>query len=270
MSTGFTYAGIHSDTLGLKLVRDTRRELLPQPRDIIEEIPGKHGSVYFTQYLGERIIELTCVLEGINRADLFSKRRNVAALFGLKGNQPLIFDDEPDKVYYARYAGMILPNDYVNWSRFTIPMRCSDPFAHADIGAYDESLQYDTGLQYDSGLYYPNPTSMEWVYSRQVMSQMNYGHIETSPKITITGSCQNPVLKNETSGKQIQYTGTLSFTDTLVFDMANMTVTFNGVNAMSGVSGNFWSLLVGGNHLAFESSTTPNATVQIDYNHLFL
>ncbi len=45
-------------TLGLKVLRDGRHDIIPEVQDIVEIVPGKHGEIYFKSRLRPRIIEL--------------------------------------------------------------------------------------------------------------------------------------------------------------------------------------------------------------------
>lgn len=262
------------DELGLVLLKTTQIPILPSTRDQTVQIPGRHGAYDFGADSGPRQFNLECAIKADTRQELTKKiRALVAHLIDTNGRPrtlELIFDEEPEKFYYVRYAGSISLERIANVGRFVLPLVAYDPFAHADIGAFDTSLQYDTGLQYDIGLIYPNPTKMNWFVKRQVTSQMNYGHVEVGPVIKISGACTNPTIRNETTGKVLTWMGTMSIGDMLEIDMERMTIKLNDKNALPGISGDFWKLVIGANALAFESDTTPNAVIDIDYDHLFL
>jgi len=275
MSNGFTLGGKTAEELGLIMRRESQLPILPGTRDRTITIPGRHGKYDFGADMDARIFSLECVfVNAVSASDLQAKVRELADHLIDDNGQPrkleLVFDLEPDKKYMVRYAGSLPIERIAKIGIFTLPLIAYDPFARADIGAYDVVRQYDTGLQYNTGLIYPNPTSFDWLVKCQVMSQMNYGHVKVGPIITITGACTNPNIKNETTGDILTWAGTLSAGDVLEVNMEQMTVKLNNANAMSGVSGDFWKLAVGGNALAFESNAVPDAVVQIGYDHLFL
>lgn len=93
----------------------------------------------------------------------------------------------------------------------------------------------------------------------------NEGTTDTWPVVTITGTVTDPRIENVTTGETLELDLALTGSDTVVVDMLNRTVTYNGANALGSiVSGStFWALQPGENLVSFRapvSTTVANAT----------
>lgn len=267
--SGLTFNGKHSrNDIGL-IMRSRNRAILPEPKDDYIDLPGRDGSLLFPGALPDRFQNVEFAIPSRSLLERQAKAHQIAAWLRTRDRALLIFDDEPGLFYMAKQSNQIDLDQVAMAGRFLVIFRCS-PYALADIGAFDGNYEYDTGLDYDGDLYYPNEISSVWNIKVMVMGQYNYGHVETSPAITVTGICSNPTFINETTGKQIQYAGNLGSSDTLVINLDKMTATKNGVNVLASIVGEFWTMAVGENRLKFSSASIPNAVIGIDYDHKFL
>lgn len=128
---GFTFAGIHSSTVGLYCDTPTRT-IKPALRTIEYTVPGRSG----TLKNGEKVYDSTTIncklaYRANTLIDMRSRQRAVAEFLAASG--PLIFDDEPDKVYDAEVPGAISMDEIVRTGTMEVTFRCQ-PFA--------ESLRY--------------------------------------------------------------------------------------------------------------------------------
>jgi phage-related protein len=249
---------------------------LPSTRDYTVELSGRHGAYDYGADFGPRPFNLPMKLHGVrSNAELAAAitefKKALLDSTGRPKTIKLSFDYEPDKWYMARYSGSLPIDRLVVMGKFILPLTAYDPAAYAAANAYDISRQYDTGLQYDAGLIYPNPPSFQWLYTRQYSSLYNHSYYKTPLKIIIKGSCTHPKITNIDTGTYIKITETLSANDELIIDAANFTVVKNKtVNLLSKYTGDFIQLVQGANGFSFESDSTPNATVTLEWNHLFL
>lgn len=218
--------------LDVFVLQDSRFELLPSTRENAEEIPGRHGEIDFGSSLQPRIIELHVAnREGFEYANREQVRAALAAMLNpLFGPQAMAFADDLDKTYFVKVkaVGNI---DIVRRAQrffFTIPFRCSNPFA---IGTWEKQ---HTG----SG------------------TLSNAGTAETPLIIEIAGPVTNPNIT--IGGQTLSYTGALIAGDRVVIDTERMTVAFNGVNALHNFSGPFPRLQPGAT--AVTAATTGTTT----------
>ena len=72
----------------------------------------------------------------------------------------------------------------------------------------------------------------------------------------VKGPATNPEIEDVNSATTLQYTGTITATQTLVVDMLNKTAKLNGVNVLNNISGTWLYLKPGNNRISY---TTDNS-----------
>lgn len=289
---GFTFNNIHSSTYGI-VAKSINRPLLPVLRSRQLVIPGKHGTYDFADNTYEnRTIEVGLKYIGTSFEELRTRARQIAYwLSGVNGNKNLVFDDEPDKYYAGKIYSDVGLQNLFRIGECTIQIEC-EPFAYADLAEYDETTEYDTGELYDSGLIYPNARTVydwtflapyfnirngnsrewcgfPWSYNPHMTSLYNHGTIETPFTITIYGEVENPRLYQETTSAEFTISANMTAGSTMIIDSEAMTVTYNGTNYLSKMTGDFLNLEVGANGFFFYG-TSPQAEVTFDFDLRFL
>ncbi|WP_028560957.1 distal tail protein Dit [Paenibacillus pinihumi] len=125
---GFTYKGRHSSTMGVNLLNYTPNS--PELREYEDEVDGLPGVIdYGTEY-GKRAIDVTMDLT-VND-DQFKVRQSQIYQW-LKPTQAagiLVFDDVPDRFYFAKLTGLLRPEQIGQYGTFTFTFKCTDPFAY--------------------------------------------------------------------------------------------------------------------------------------------
>jgi len=74
------------------------------------------------------------------------------------------------------------------------------------------------------------PLHMQSLIGSSVIT--NAGQFPAAPTITLTGTLENPVVRNATTGRQVRFNYTLTPGDYLVIDVENAKVTLNGERGM--------------------------------------
>lgn len=160
------------EPLGVFVLRDSRKDLLPRTKERTEEIPGRHGEINFGSKLQPRILELhLAVSSEITPEEREAKKREIAAYLTPTKVHELSFYDDPRKIYFVKYTGSIDVNQYPNWFDFIVAFKCSDPYVYSE--EHTEETQVDTngeGVLLDSE-----------------------GDIETPPIITIINEGTNTI-----------------------------------------------------------------------------
>lgn len=101
---GFTFNGVHSDTLGIKRTSEGSRfneNLLPTIQDKTVQVPGGDGMYHFGSYYTQRQFNISYAFDALTEEQL----ARIKALFGDKKVHELIFDETPYKVYQAKVTG---------------------------------------------------------------------------------------------------------------------------------------------------------------------
>ena len=131
----FTYNSVHSTDLGIVHVSSSDRyadALLPTFQDKTVQATGSDGTYFFGSYYTQRPITLNIAFDSMTEGQLRLARK----VFGDRQSHPLIFDEEPYKVYYAKVNGtpqynyICFGSPRIYKGEGTINFICYDPFAH--------------------------------------------------------------------------------------------------------------------------------------------
>ncbi|MGE4415310.1 MAG: distal tail protein Dit [Bacteroidales bacterium] len=131
------------EPLGLVVLRDSRVDLLPRTKDLIENVPGRHGDIFFGSKLLPRLLELRVAIDSeFSPEEMEKKKREIARfLVPTKGTKTLVFADEPEKQYFVKYSGTIDITQYATWFEFTIPFKCSDPYIYSRLNEEEKIIE---------------------------------------------------------------------------------------------------------------------------------
>lgn len=177
----FSYNGVHSTDLGIVHVSSSDRyadALLPTIQDKTVQVPGNDGTYFFGSYYTQRSITLNIAFDNVSEDQIRLARRT----FGDKKSHPLVFDEEPYKVYYAKVDGTPQYN-YVPFNNYdedkatrpriykgegTITFICYEPFAHCP-NQYKYLSQYTIGTP-NTPSWYKYNNKAEWNYSAGLLT----------------------------------------------------------------------------------------------------
>ncbi|BAF60358.1 RTX toxins and related Ca2+-binding proteins [Pelotomaculum thermopropionicum SI] len=124
---GFTFNGIPSDLY--LTVNAVRQSILPPVSSKTVAVPKRAGAIDFGVELGVRQIDVTVTIKAGSYEQLRRKARDIADWLYQDDLKPLVFDDEPDKAYYARIAGDTEIEEIVFNGQGVLSFLCPDPLA---------------------------------------------------------------------------------------------------------------------------------------------
>ena len=186
---GFTFNGVHSDTLGIKRTSEGSRfneNLLPTIQDKTVQVPGGDGMYYFGSYYTQRQFNISYAFDVLTEEQL----ARIKALFGDKKIHELIFDEAPYKVYQAKVTGSAsikyIPfaegaTNRIYKGEGSIQFTAYDPYAHsvkkfldqynntnkdewkAASGMLESSTGYDTLIDNTVKLYNPGVKETDFI-----------------------------------------------------------------------------------------------------------
>lgn len=186
---GFTFNGVHSDTLGIKRTSEGSRfneNLLPTIQDKTVQVPGGDGMYHFGSYYTQRQFNISYAFDALTEEQL----ARIKALFGDKKIHELIFDEAPYKVYQAKVTGSAsikyIPfaegaTDRIYKGEGSIQFTAYDPYAHsvkkfldqynntnkdewkAASGMLESSTGYDTLIDNTVKLYNPGVKETDFI-----------------------------------------------------------------------------------------------------------
>ncbi len=229
---GFTLNGVHSDALFVQMA-GKNVPLLPPLKENFENIAGKDGAWDFGVEYDARPIEIDCVILADSTADLKVKLRSLIGYLNPRlGARALVFDDEPDKQYYARLTGQLPLEQIGAFGSFTLQLICPDPFTYSTI---EKTVSGSTTLNLsNSGTYYAYPT----------LTITHGGGAGTLSLSRIDGVTQ-----------ELTFSGSAPAGDYLV-DCKEGTITKDGAGAYQHLSGEFFGFPGGSNTLTVSGGIT--------------
>ena len=161
----FSYNGVHSTELGIVHVSSSDRyadALLPTIQDKTVQAPGSDGTYFFGSYYTQRPITINIAFDNITETQL----RKIRTLFGDKQSHPLVFDEEPYKVYQAKVTGtpqynyICFGSPRVYKGEGTLTFTCYEPFARCP-NQYKYLSQYTIGTT-NTPSWYKYNNKAEW------------------------------------------------------------------------------------------------------------
>lgn len=269
LSGGGNIGGKSFASLGLLLTK-ADIPILPETRQIEDEIPNKHGTIDLQTTFNARMIELTFELIEDFEIDYHVRLSEIASAFNpLKGQQILVLERNAGKQYQVKYNGSLSIEKIAQLGEFTIPLKAFNPFPESYHDA-DDLLEltdgYTLGMGYeltDSSLKRFNVTS-----SPTTFTVKHFGNHVTKPFITLNGGGSNITVTNNTTGESFTFNDDLAY-GFLDIDCENYTARLNSLNVFHLLDGDFPVLVEGDNEFTV-TSTTPNFTINFDFKHTYL
>lgn len=235
----FTFNGLDSRDFGF-VITNIIRPFLPPTTVPSVAVPNRAGAIPLKRNdFGVRNIQVDFVMLGDRSLDLRTKIRNLAGFLIYQTEQSLVFSDEPDKQYFARFNQTATDlAESVQMGDGKLIFTCYDPLAY-DLTQQTHLLN---GL---SDTYHNGGTAP------------CYPILRAYP----TADCSFIKFTNETTGKSITYSTTWTALDILMIDCKNNLV-YRDTDKESfleniTLDSDFFSLAVGDNVITV-SNQDPN------------
>lgn len=130
-----TFNGITKDYV--KVLRGRERpSWAPVERNLID-VPGHPGGYLSNTKVKPRIITVPILIQANDFADLQKLKEDIADWLITNEPEELIFDDEPDRTYYALVDGELNLNEIVRVGYGVIRFVCPDPYKYGPETPHD-------------------------------------------------------------------------------------------------------------------------------------
>lgn len=218
---------------------------------------GRAGVALSTPFYRNFVIAMDFWVFGSDTSDLVSKRDSFISYFRLNPDKTATqtkilkfemangtFKEIP--VVISNVKSSINPNNLQHSIISVIARTELEYFVDSTVNTKSIPIYQGGGMAIPMGI----PMDMSSVIGGDAVVINNGGNSEFFPTIRVDGSFNGFVLKNNTTGKQIEYDGILGASDYLEIDMYNRVALKNGsVNALADISGDWWWLAIGDNEI---------------------
>lgn len=120
-----TFKGIHCKTVGLE-VMDTERPLFGSLSDEYVKLPKLTGEIVISDSSESDIdLKIQFLLTPSKNETYYDALRKVRAYFKSEGKEKLIFDNDPNYAYMAKFASADTIEQIVNEGLFWATFKCS-------------------------------------------------------------------------------------------------------------------------------------------------
>lgn len=97
------------------------------------EIPSRPGAYVKSKNVKVRQINVPVWIKGENISNIQKLKEDLAEWLITDSPVPLVFDDEPDRIYYAEVTGSFDPEEIVNFGTGVISFICPDPYKYGQM-----------------------------------------------------------------------------------------------------------------------------------------
>lgn len=113
-------------------VQNINRSILPEKETTSITVAGRDGSYFNSTRYTQRIIEVDVLFNTKTSTTYMKLLRNLATMLDTDEPTQLIFDDEPDLIYYAVVDGSTNISNILNIGQGTITFLCNDVYIYSD------------------------------------------------------------------------------------------------------------------------------------------
>jgi predicted phage tail component-like protein len=185
VNNGFTFGGIKKSYI---TVREKKRPITAPIRRNLVSIPGYKGALIESTDVEVLIIPVLLLIEGYDQDEYRRNCEDFAAWIVQEKETELIFDDDPNRVYYAAVQGSFDPNEIVRIGEVQVNFLCPDPhkYGHEKYQAFSSETVIDV----------EGTAEAEPVISCTISADTTYVAISNGEEINLIG---NPVKQEQTS-----------------------------------------------------------------------
>ena len=201
-----------------------------------QQVPGRPGAHLIKKTKVEpRPLPIPVYFKAESIADLQKMKEELAAWLIHDDPKPLVFDDEPDRTYYAIVDGSFDVEEFVRTGKGTIPFICPDPYKYGE----EKTVPINSGGRI-----------------------VNNGTVDTNPVLTITFTAATNNFEITCGSKMVRVIYNFIKNDVLTIDMDKRKVLINNVVNMTAYAWDSqpFSLTPGNNTLTFTAGVDAKVT----------
>jgi len=214
----------------------------PRVRESIEEVSGQKSAYHINSLFGSREISFTGDLIGDT---VFTLRRSLLNCLGMGSLKLLKFTTYDDLELQCEGELVSLNNPY-NHSIHTFNLTFIAPDYR--LFSQDEYTFTTIPTTIHGGASIPTNIPMSFF---KIAYVLNNGNEIADPIFTIHGPGTSFRVRNQTTSEEFTITETLLSSESLIVNIKNKTVIFNGNSILNSFDGDFWQLMTGNKRIDF-------------------
>lgn len=236
-------------------------------RPVIENVPGRDGSLFVENRAGSRRLAWEGKLIGTSLTDWLSERRELLSAID-RGLQTVQFvtDDGLSLQVEALVDRVLLPmtSESVQHGQYALEI------VAPDWRLYGQTLHSTTtGITSLSGGT-PIPTAIPLSLATASIARpsvTNAGNESTPPTLTIQGPGTGFTVQNITTGEYFTLSVNLTAGDSVTIDVVNRTVLQGSTNVYGNFTGTWWLLRPGVNEINFVATSGSDSSTRLTVSH---
>lgn len=258
----FKFKGISADSLNIKVI-NIKRSLMPTVKDIYESIPGKHGSVLFSQPFGDRLIQFDCAIPNYTPKNI----KEIADFLYSNNYEKLEIYDEEDCFYMAKLLNEGDIAEKVLTGYFTLEF-VAQPFKYSHkIYAYEWNTAENKRINILNNGSFNTPIKLRIKTMTSTLAGIDL------PALALgTAGIKGEIMgvKVMINDDIVKYNGIISEDDEVIIDTKDFIVTKNGLNDIKNWDGDFPLLKPGENILEYASDNEEDAQIEVIYRERWI
>lgn len=238
----------------------------PKVRESIEEVSGRKSAYHINSLFGRRELSFSGDIIG---STAFTLRRSLLNCLRLGSLKLLKFTTYDDLALQCEAELSGLSNPYNN-SVHTFNLS----FIAPDYRFYSQTLNEFTTVPsiIRGGVDIPADIPMSFETINSVLNCVeNNGNEETNPIFTIHGPGTSFRVINQETGYEFTITQTLTSSESLIINVKEKSIIFNGASILNSISGDWWKLVPGENCIGFTANGSgANTLLTIQWRDAYI
>jgi phage-related protein len=239
---------------------------------------GKNGGEVPDQKYGQRLVTFEGGINEDNCSDHLQARQDLLSAISFNVNVPILITTSNDDVYlmYAKFEEPTLPIEAKTFTDFQLTAIADDwRLLKTTSGEINEVTVYklvDGGARWRTGAdgagwRWLTGSGLRWNAGAGAVNAINDGTTISNPIITITGANQNPIIRNNTTGEQIQINITTGVSDVIEIDTLFKSTKLNGgnINALVESDSTYFGLQPGDNLITLLNDNADGGQATIEW-----
>lgn len=221
----------HTTTVDVESVRGLFGT--PSPKQDLVDRPRAHGASDYTEFYEGKVIELGGRAWAATDDGLHDVIDALQAALALDGGDRVFTFRRRGRSFEERAVVRVateVASENAGWNQteaWAVSLYAPDPrlyTANQKTNFYSPSSNVGGGVSFELSF----PITFAGGSGLSSMAVTNAGTRKTPPTYTLLGPATDPTIRNETTGQDIDLTGSIISTDELVVDVARRSIVLNG------------------------------------------